>query len=122
MDARPRSFDDCIRYARVCFEDKFSNTIKQLLYNLPLDKMTSSGTPFWSGSKMPPSAIGFDAADPLHIEFVLAVAQLRAKVYGVPVADAVTEAAYVASIASQTTVPQFSPQVPTVLYMPGVSV
>jgi hypothetical protein len=36
-----------------------------------------------SGAKLPPSVVRFDLADPLHIEFVVAMAQLRAVVYSI---------------------------------------
>jgi ubiquitin-activating enzyme E1 len=45
----PRSFDDCISFARLCFEDLFVNKIKQLLFVCPLDKVTSEGNLFWYG-------------------------------------------------------------------------
>ncbi len=37
-----------------------------------------------SGAKKPPAAISFDLSDPLHAEFVLAVANMRAEVYSLP--------------------------------------
>jgi ubiquitin-activating enzyme E1 len=58
---------------RLRFEDLFSSRIRQLMHSFPLDKLTSSGTPFWSGAKKPPSPLLFDPADPLHLEFILAV-------------------------------------------------
>ena len=36
-----------------------------------------------SGAKKPPSPIQFDPYDPLHLEFVLSAAFMRAQVYGV---------------------------------------
>jgi ubiquitin-activating enzyme E1 len=36
------------------FEDLFTNRLKQLIHSFPLDSVTSSGTPFWSGAKKPP--------------------------------------------------------------------
>jgi hypothetical protein len=40
------------------------------------------GTLFWSGAKKPPSPIKFNAEDPLHIEYIIATATLRARMYG----------------------------------------
>lgn len=82
VESRPASFDDCIVWARNKFEDLFSNQIKQLLYNFPLDQVTTSGTRFWSGPKRPPTPVEFSPSDPLHVDFVIAVANARAKVYG----------------------------------------
>lgn len=38
---RPRSFEECIEWARLKFEDDYVNEIKQLLYNLPKDQVGS---------------------------------------------------------------------------------
>lgn len=51
LENRPKSFDNCVVYARTKFEKYFSNKILQLLYNFPLDMTTKEGTPFWSGPK-----------------------------------------------------------------------
>lgn len=47
LDERPRSYADCVAWARLQFEDLYNNKIQQLLYNLPLDKVGADGTPFW---------------------------------------------------------------------------
>ncbi|GMM58292.1 E1 ubiquitin-activating protein [Maudiozyma humilis] len=75
---KPQNFDDCIRWARLEFEKKFSYDIKQLLYNFPADAKTSSGEPFWSGSKRAPTPLVFDINNPEHFNFVVAGANLRA--------------------------------------------
>jgi ubiquitin-activating enzyme E1 len=80
--SRPANFEDCVTWARLQFQQLFVNNIKQLLHNYPLDKMTSSGAPFWSGAKKPPVPIEFDVDDPTHLEFVVSVACMRATVYG----------------------------------------
>jgi ubiquitin-activating enzyme E1 len=38
---RPRSFEECIEWARLQFEENYANEIKQLLYNLPKDQVRS---------------------------------------------------------------------------------
>jgi len=50
-DARPRAPADCVRWARLRFEDMFANRIKQLMHNYPIDRLTATGTLFWSGAK-----------------------------------------------------------------------
>ncbi|GMF48601.1 unnamed protein product [Phytophthora fragariaefolia] len=107
VDSRPMLFDDCISWARLKFEDLFSNQIKQLLYNFPLDQLTTSGTPFWSGPKRPPTPIAFDAKDPLHMDFVVSVANSRAKNYGLK-GHADRDA--FAHVLEGIHVPEFSPQ------------
>ena len=82
IDDRPNDFLDCIKWARLLFEDLFTNQIKQLLFNFPPDQVTPSGQPFWSGSKKVPSFITFDVNQQLHIDFIVSSANLRAEVYG----------------------------------------
>jgi ubiquitin-activating enzyme E1 len=84
VESRPASIEDCIVWARLQFEDLFCNRIKQLLHTFPVDKLTSSGAPFWSGSKKPPAPLQFNAGDPLHMQFIVAAANMRAMVFGIP--------------------------------------
>ncbi|KAF1776354.1 Ubiquitin-activating enzyme E1, Cys active site [Phytophthora cactorum] len=107
VDDRPMSFEDCISWARFKFEELFSNQIKQLLYNFPLDQLTTSGTPFWSGPKRPPTPITFDAKDPLHMDFVVSVANSHAKNYGL---KGHTDRDAFAQVLSGIHVPEFSPK------------
>lgn len=79
---RPLTFDKCIQWARIQFEQKFSNDIKQLLYSFPKDAVTSTGMPFWSGPKRAPTPITFDPSDENHMEFIIAAANLRAFNFG----------------------------------------
>jgi ubiquitin-activating enzyme E1 len=89
LDMRPRSYHDCIHWARAKFEDNYSNKVKQLLHNFPHDKEVAveggngRTIPFWSGAKKPPTPIDFDPADELHMEFIITVANLRAAAYGI---------------------------------------
>ncbi|EGY13740.1 hypothetical protein VD0002_g7029 [Verticillium dahliae] len=80
---RPRTFEDCIAWARLLFEREFNNKIQQLLYNFPKDSETSSGTPFWSGPKRAPDALKFDASDPMHFGFIVSAANLHAFNYNI---------------------------------------
>ncbi|KAG5928405.1 hypothetical protein E4U42_000701 [Claviceps africana] len=80
---RPRTFEDCIAWARIQFETEFTNKIQQLLYNFPKDSTTSSGTPFWSGPKRAPDALKFDINNPTHLGFVVAAANLHAFNFGI---------------------------------------
>jgi ubiquitin-activating enzyme E1 len=52
------------------------------MHNYPRDRLIPGGTLFWSGAKKPPSPIKFDSEDPLHIEYIIATATLRARMYG----------------------------------------
>jgi ubiquitin-activating enzyme E1 len=54
---------------------------------------------FRSGAKKPPTALTFDPVDPLHLEFVLSAANMRATIYSIPpTSDAGLVAAAVAGI------------------------
>lgn len=76
------TFDQCIVWARNQFQLLFTNNIRQLLHNFPADQVTSEGSKFWSGHKRCPRALDFDAEDPLHMDFIVAAANLRAEMYG----------------------------------------
>lgn len=82
QNSRPISFDACIAWARFKFEDNFSSQIRQLLYSLPADAVTSSGQPFWSGPKRAPKPVDFNPDDDIHMEYVISAANLHAFNYG----------------------------------------
>ena len=65
------------------YEERYVNVIAQLVHTFPSDAKNSSGVDFWSPPKRFPHAIVFDAEDPLHMEYVVSAANLRAQVYGV---------------------------------------
>lgn len=54
-----------------------------MLFNFPPDQQTTSGAPFWSGPKRCPIPMAFDANEQLHLDYILAAANLKAAVYGV---------------------------------------
>ena len=83
MSQLPKDYADCIAWARLQFEEHFNHKIKQLLHNFPLDRVTSTGVLFWSGAKKPPKPLEFDYFDPLHLEFIESVANVRAEMFGV---------------------------------------
>lgn len=63
--------------------------------------MTSTGQPFWSGPKRCPEPLEFDVSDPLHLDYVVAAANLKATVYGIPVNR---DRAYIAEVVSKVEV------------------
>lgn len=69
---KPLTFEECIVWARLQFEERFNNSIRQLLYSLPKDATTSTGQPFWSGPKRAPDPLTFDGND-VRIEFLFVV-------------------------------------------------
>jgi len=65
---------------------------------------TSSGAPFWSGPKRPPTVLSFEKDNDLHIDFILAAANLRAFNYGL---KGSTDRAFIAKTADAVMVPEF---------------
>jgi ubiquitin-activating enzyme E1 len=114
VDERPVTFEDCVVWARLKFEELFNNTIRQLLHNFPEDQVTSSGTKFWSGSKRCPKAMTFDLDSKCedaemfnHLDFVVAAAYLRATMYGI---KGRTDKQYFENFLKDVIVPDFAPQ------------
>lgn len=104
---RPKNFDDCIEWARLHFEDQFTNQIKQLLFNFPPNQTTSSGQPFWSGPKRCPKPIVFDVNNSLHLDYIFAAANLRAEIYNT---NQIRDRVYIANVVSSVKVPEFIPK------------
>lgn len=104
---RPKNIDDCIEWARMHFEDQFTNQIKQLLFNFPPEQTTSSGQPFWSGPKRCPKPIIFDIDNPLHLDYIFTAANLRAETYNI---NQIRDRVYVANVVSSVLVPEFVPK------------
>ncbi|TMW48314.1 hypothetical protein DOY81_006603 [Sarcophaga bullata] len=107
VDDKPKDFADCVKWARLYWEEQYANQIKQLLYNFPPDQVTSSGAPFWSGPKRCPDPLVFDVNDPLHLDYIFAAANLRAEVYGVP---QVRDRETIACLVQKVAVPEFKPR------------
>ncbi|KAH8384761.1 hypothetical protein KR093_007810 [Drosophila rubida] len=107
LDDKPKSFADCVEWARLYWEDQYANQIKQLLFNFPPDQVTTSGQPFWSGPKRCPEPLVFDVEDSMHLDYIYAAANLRAGVYGIP---QVRDRQKVAELVLQVKVPEFKPR------------
>lgn len=107
VNEKPRSFEDCIVWARNHWQDQYSNQIKQLLFNFPPDQITSSGQPFWSGPKRCPIPLEFDENNELHLDYIVAAANLKAKVYGIPLNQSREE---ICKFVIQVKVPEFTPK------------
>ena len=103
----PRDYEDCLKWARIQFEQQYNNAILQLLYNFPKGSTTSSGAPFWSGPKRAPTALQYDNSNPTHSGFVIAGAALHAFNYGIKVPKA--DASTIATVMKEMIVPDFKP-------------
>jgi len=60
VDVCPRTFADCVRWARETWQVHYHDQIRQILHSLPPDHKTSQGLPFWSGPKRCPHPLVFD--------------------------------------------------------------
>lgn len=107
VDQRPQTFDACIAWARLKFEENYANMIKQLLFNLPADAVTSTGQPFWSGPKRAPTPIAFDIENPMHLEYIVAAANLHAENYGL---KGNSDLGVYRRVLEQVSVPAFAPK------------
>ena len=54
------------------------------MLTFPRDAKTKEGNPFWSGPKRAPTEQVFDAGNPLHVNFIVPMANLIAANLGIP--------------------------------------
>lgn len=109
---KPSNFVDCVKHARMKFQKYFANDIRQLMFVYPLDAKNKEGQLFWTLPKRPPHERKFDPKNQLHSDFIMAVAALFARVWGVPVPDNIrTEEGKqkYAKIAAETPVTEYMP-------------
>jgi len=104
---KPLTFEECIIWARLQFERDYNNDIRQLLFSLPKDAVTSTGQPFWSGPKRAPDPLTFNPSDPVHLGYIIAAANLHAFNYGL---KGETDHAVYAKVADSVIVPEFTPK------------
>ncbi|KAM6470755.1 ubiquitin-like modifier-activating enzyme 7 isoform 1-T2 [Liasis olivaceus] len=81
LQEKPRCWQDCVAWARRLWERLFCHDILQLLYNFPPEHETSSGLPFWSGSKRCPHRLHFDYNNPTHKTFIVIASHLFAQTH-----------------------------------------
>ncbi|KAK6467250.1 ubiquitin-like modifier-activating enzyme 1 isoform X1 [Huso huso] len=103
----PQSWEDCVEWARNHWQCQYNNNIRQLLHNFPPEQLTSSGAPFWSGPKRCPHHLEFSTSNDLHVDYIMASANLLAKTYGVPGSR---DRAALVKILDAVHVPQFTPR------------
>ncbi|KAF8096482.1 hypothetical protein N665_0307s0013 [Sinapis alba] len=104
------SFQDCITWARLRFEDYFANRVKQLIFTFPEDANTSTGAPFWSAPKRFPRPLQFTSTDLSHANFVMAAAILRAETFGIPTPEWAKTPTGLAEAVERVIVPNFVPR------------
>ncbi|KZT41096.1 ubiquitin activating enzyme [Sistotremastrum suecicum HHB10207 ss-3] len=104
---KPLTLQDCIVWARHQFEENYNNSIRQLLYSLPKDAVSSTGQPFWSGPKRAPDPLTFDSNNLIHLDYIIAAANLHAFNYGL---RGERDPAIFKKIADAVVVPEFVPK------------
>ncbi|KAM7496414.1 hypothetical protein LguiA_020828 [Lonicera macranthoides] len=107
---RCKTFQDCINWARLKFEDYFSNRVKQLIFTFPEDAATSTGALFWSAPKRFPQPLQFSATDTSHLHFIMSASILRAETFGIPIPDWAKQPKKLAEAVDKVMVPEFQPQ------------
>ncbi|XP_035675707.1 ubiquitin-like modifier-activating enzyme 1 [Branchiostoma floridae] len=107
VDDRPAKFEDCVKWARLHWQQQYHNQIKQLLYNFPADQLTTSGAPFWSGPKRCPHPLVFDVNNKTHMDYVVSGANLLAQCYGL---KGSVDRKYITDLLSKLPVPEFKPR------------
>ncbi|XP_032746418.1 ubiquitin-like modifier-activating enzyme 1 Y [Rattus rattus] len=104
---RPQTWADCVTWAYQHWHTQYSHNIQQLLHNFPPDQLTSSGVLFWSGPKRCPHPLTFDTNNPLHLDYVMAAANLFAQTYGL---EGSQDCAAVTTLLQSLPAPKFAPK------------
>ncbi|GAA6221943.1 ubiquitin-like modifier-activating enzyme 1 [Lates japonicus] len=104
---RPANWEDCVSWARCKWETLYNNEIRQLLHCFPADQVTSTGLPFWSGSKRCPHPLTFDPNNTTHMEYVVAAANLYGQIYGI---KGTTDVACIRKILEKVHISSFTPK------------
>lgn len=99
---KPENYDDCVKIARLKFEELFNFYYRDLLYQNPTNKI-EDGHPFWSGSRRIPTIQVYDPNNKYHAEFIRATAFMFSKLYDIEVGE------NAAQKAAQVEVPEWKP-------------
>ncbi|KAL1419977.1 hypothetical protein MTO96_024770 [Rhipicephalus appendiculatus] len=116
LDQRATVFDDCVAFARLRFQDQYDNQIRLLLRNYPENHTTSSGAPFCQcyclncnatvGTPLPLALYLPAVSQTLHMDYIVAAANLRATMFCIPHN---TDREAIAEMLKDVEVPAFNP-------------
>ncbi|XP_034633194.1 ubiquitin-like modifier-activating enzyme 7 isoform X1 [Trachemys scripta elegans] len=81
LQEKPRSWQDCVSWARQRWESLYHHTILNLLHAFPPGHETSPGVPFWAGPKRCPQPLEFDCDNSTHMDYIMAAASLFAQTH-----------------------------------------
>jgi len=110
LTSRCSTYEECVAWARLRFQDSFHDKIAQLTFTFPEDAMTSTGSPFWSAPKRFPRALTLSTADPTHLALMRAVANLKAELHGVARPPWAADDAALAAAVDAVAVTPFKPR------------
>jgi hypothetical protein len=85
LKKKPKSFLDCLQYARNKFQKFFHNSVVALIKAYPLDHKDDKGKLFWSSPKRPPHTLVFDPNDESSLKFLISTAVLWAEVNNIEI-------------------------------------
>jgi len=108
--SRCETYQECLAWARVRFQEVFHDKIAQLTYTFPEDAVTSTGSPFWSAPKRFPRVVAFSSGDAAHLALTRAMANLKAEVHGVARPDWAADDAKLAEAVDAVRVHAFEPK------------
>jgi len=108
--SRCETYQECLAWARVRFQEVFHDKIAQLTYTFPEDAVTSTGSPFWSAPKRFPKVVAFSSGDAAHLALTRAMANLKAEVHGVARPDWAADDAKLAEAVDAVRVHAFEPK------------
>ena len=110
---RCATIDDCVRFARLQFEELFVYKIKSLLHQYPADKKDEDGKFFWRGDKKVCRPAVFNTDNPDHMNFIKASTHLCAQLYRLNVGEehgsekGIVSTEYLCQSLSKVVVPDF---------------
>ncbi|NXN16305.1 UBA1 enzyme, partial [Indicator maculatus] len=111
---RPRGWHDCVAWACRHWHQQYSNNIRQLLHNFPPGQVRCQGAAPTVPTRCPPalapvptSLPALPCPQPLHLDYVVAAANLYAQSYGI---EGCRDRAAVAQQLRQVRVPAFTPR------------
>jgi ubiquitin-activating enzyme E1 len=110
LKTRCETYEECVKWARVRFQEAFHDKIAQLTYTFPEHAVTSTGSPFWSAPKRFPSVVTFSSQDPAHVALIRATANLKAEVHGVARPDWAADDSRLIAVLDAVVVHAFEPK------------